>query len=42
MLAKKRCAPVKKNMVKKKSHKISHDQADTINTTKEKTFATIE
>lgn len=40
--AKKKSVPLKKNIVKKKPYKLPSDQADTINTTKEKTFATIE
>lgn len=34
MQAKKKSIPVKKNPIRKKQHKISSDQADTINTTK--------
>lgn len=42
MQAKKRGAPVKKNTTKLKPQKALNDNSDTINTTKEKTFATIE
>lgn len=34
MQAKKKSIPVKKNIIKKKEHKIFNDQSDTINTTK--------
>lgn len=39
---KKKSMLLKKNAVKKKNNKIISDQGDSINTTKQRTFATIE